>query len=87
MRVNGMTLAVVAALVAAPAMAANARHPYANVDHNVDQGNPTGNSQVDELNQQQLDGIHAQNQSAAKPPMLGAPLYTPVVPASKGLSQ
>jgi len=42
--------------VASPAFAANARHPYSNVDRRVDKGNPTGDDQVERLNQQQLGG-------------------------------
>ena len=37
------------------AWAADAAHPYSNIDHSVDAGNDTGDSQVDRLNQQQLD--------------------------------
>jgi len=35
--------------------AANASAPYANVDHRNDAGNDTGDSQVDKLNDMQLD--------------------------------
>jgi len=41
---------------ASPVLAANARHPYQNIDRRVDQGNPTGDDQVERLNQQQLGG-------------------------------
>jgi hypothetical protein len=46
-----------ALLLAAPiaAHAANADHPYSNVDHRNDAGNNTGDSQVDRLNQAQLE--------------------------------
>ena len=37
------------------AHAANANNPYGNVDHRVDAGNDTGDSQVDRLNDQQLN--------------------------------
>jgi len=40
--------------VASPVLAANARHPYQNIDRRVDAGNPTGDDQVDRLNSQQL---------------------------------
>jgi len=40
--------------VASPVVAANARHPYQNIDRRVDQGNPTGDNMVDQLNAQQL---------------------------------
>ena len=45
-------------LAAAPvtAFAANANHPYTNVDHRNDAGNNTGDGQVDQLNQSQLNG-------------------------------
>ena len=36
------------------ARAANAAHPYSNIDRRVDAGNDTGDSQVDRLNQAQL---------------------------------
>ena len=46
-----------AVIFAAPlgARAANADHPYQNVDHSNDAGNNTGDSQVDRLNQAQLN--------------------------------
>ncbi len=43
----------------APAWAANAQHPYSNIDHRVDAGNDTGDARVDALNQAQLDGAAA----------------------------
>jgi hypothetical protein len=46
---------LVANLVAAPGWAANARNPYGNVNHANDAGNDTGDAQVSELNQAQLD--------------------------------
>ncbi len=49
-------LAASALLAAAPAAhAANVRKPYANVDRRNDAGNDTGDSQVDRLNEMQLD--------------------------------
>jgi len=36
------------------ARAADAAHPYSNVNHAVDAGNDTGDSQTDQLNEQQL---------------------------------
>jgi len=42
---------------AAPAaLAANATHPYSNIDHRNDAGNDTGDARVDALNAAQLDG-------------------------------
>lgn len=74
------TLATAAALALAlgalsPAMAANARHPYRNVDKRVDKGGPTGDSEVDKLNQQQLDAARAANGPS------GMPMPTPGMPA------
>ena len=40
---------------ASPVLAANARHPYQNIDRRVDAGNPTGDDATDRLNAQQLD--------------------------------
>ena len=48
--------AVALTFSAAPAaLAANARMPYRNVDHSNDAGNDTGDAQVDQLNNAQLD--------------------------------
>jgi hypothetical protein len=41
--------------LAAPAIAANADHPYSNVDKRNDAGNDTGDSRVDNLNNGQLN--------------------------------
>ena len=43
------------ALCASPTLAANARHPYQNIDPRVDAGNDTGDALVEELNRRQLD--------------------------------
>ena len=67
-------LVAAAALQAAPVQAANAKHPYRNIDRRVDKGGPTGDDQVERLNQQQLDAARTQNGSAAGAPGLGAPL-------------
>lgn len=61
---------------ATPAPAANARQPYSNVDGRVDQGGATGDSQVDRLNQQQLDLARAQSGIVAvapRQPSVGQP--------------
>ena len=60
MKIAPTTLALAAALAVgsfAPsiAQAANARHPYHNVNHANDKGNRSGNSVTDQLNQQQID--------------------------------
>jgi opacity protein-like surface antigen len=54
-------LTALAATLAAPsiAMAANAKHPYQNVNHKNDAGNTTGDEATAKLNQQQLDQIKA----------------------------
>ncbi|MBV8913315.1 MAG: hypothetical protein JOZ05_09780 [Acetobacteraceae bacterium] len=46
-----------AAGIASPVLAANARHPYQNVDRRVDAGNPTGDDTTARLNDQQLNSI------------------------------
>ena len=51
---TGLALAVVVGFGMNTARAADASHPYSNVDHAVDAGNNTGDSQVDQLNEQQL---------------------------------
>ena len=43
------------AMVRQPALAAHAGAPYTNVDHRNDRGNDTGDSQIEGLNQRQLD--------------------------------
>ena len=53
--VSAMTALAVLVLPAA-AMAADAAHPYANVNRRVDAGNSTGDTQVEGLNQAQLNG-------------------------------
>ena len=50
-----MALALIIAVPAGAAWAANARNPYGNVDPRNDAGNDTGDAQVDRLNQQQLN--------------------------------
>ena len=75
-------LALTTALgAAAPAMAANARHPNRNVDRRVDKGGPTGDDQVDKLNQQQLDAARGANGPSAGAMPMGAPVYQPGIPA------
>lgn len=60
--------------VASPVFAANARHPYQNVDRKVDAGNPTGDDQVERLNQQQLQGGGLGAPSSGMPIDQGAPM-------------
>ena len=74
----GLAVAMGAALYAAPADAANARKPYSNVNKRNDKGNDTGDSQVDRLNQQQLDSVRSQSGTVmTAPPPMGAPMYQP----------
>ena len=53
----GTLLAIASGLAFAPrpALAAHAGAPYTNVDPRNDRGNDTGNSQIEGLNQRQLD--------------------------------
>jgi hypothetical protein len=48
-------LLVLPGLVSQAAYAANAKTPYANVNHKNDAGNDTGDAQVDKLNEMQLN--------------------------------
>jgi hypothetical protein len=59
----GMVLALGLGLASAakPALAAHAGAPYTNVDPRNDRGNDTGDSQIDGLNQSQLDQNYWQN--------------------------
>lgn len=77
-------LAVLAAPAAAPAtaLAANAQHPYSNVDHRVDAGNNTGDSQVEALNQQQLNRNGTPGPVTAAPYGGRRPAYPYAPPAS-----
>lgn len=59
--------------LAPAAMAANARHPYRNVDRRIDKGGPTGDDQVDKLNQRQLDAARATNSTGLPLPPTGMP--------------
>ncbi len=65
------------AALSGPAQAAHAGAPYANVDRHNDAGNDTGDSQVERLNQEQLDKI---GQSAPMSPGTDAPA-TPAMPS------
>ena len=49
------------AIVRQPALAAHAGAPYTNVDHRNDRGNDTGDSQIEGLNQGQLDQNYWRN--------------------------
>ncbi len=74
-------VATALALGIAPALAANARQPHSNVDKRNDRGNDTGDSQVERLNQQQLDSVRGINGTTTAPmPGLGAPMMQPMAP-------
>jgi len=49
--------------MASPVFAANARHPYQNVDRRNDAGGPTGDQETERLNQQQLQSLGGGGQS------------------------
>ncbi len=56
---SAFALVGVVGLTAPSAQAANARHPYSNVDHRNDKRNNTGDDQVERLNAMQLDQARA----------------------------
>lgn len=70
----------------APGWAANAGHPYSNIDQRFDRGGDTGDSRVEALNQQQLDAARSGHASptptgeSAGRALLGAPLLQPLMP-------
>ena len=59
------------------AQAANAKHPYQNVDHRNDAGNDTGDSKVDALNSGQLDSNYHGPMESRAPATPSAPTMTP----------
>ena len=69
-------LAVLAFPIAA--MAADAAHPFVNIDRSVDAGNSTGNFQTERLNQEQLDAAGV----PYAPPVSQPPPYVQVQPAA-----
>ena len=84
---TALALAMALGTAVPAAMAANARHPYSNVDRRVDKGGPTGDDQVDKLNQQQLDAARSANGAVGGPVggsvggPVGGPVYQPATPA------
>ena len=77
---SAFALMLAAGAVLAPhvSQAANARQPYANVNHGNDAGNDTGDSQVDRLNDMQLNrNYHGPVYYQGQPP---ATQNTPVMP-------
>ena len=78
----GTLLATGSALVfmPRPALAANAGTPYAKVDRSNDRGNNTGDSQVEDLNQRQLNQNYwhdAQQPGGVPNPPYHAPQVAP----------
>jgi hypothetical protein len=78
-------VAVPALAVSAPAaLAANADAPYQNIDHSNDKGNDTGDSQVEGLNNGQLNGNYT-GPVQMRTPAAGAPVVmAPVVQVPAG---
>ncbi len=71
---------VAAAWLTCPSVcfAADAAHPYSNIDPRVDAGNDTGDAQVEALNQAQLDSLAIQPRQYASPPgYYPPPQYAP----------
>ena len=66
MKTTAILIAGLALAAPLPAAAANANNPYSNVDHRIDAGNNTGDAQVEQLNQAQLNG------TGLPPPRVGA---------------
>ena len=72
------TAAVALTFSAAPAaLAANARMPYRNIDHSNDAGNTTGDAQVDQLNNAQLDQNYTGPRYTLPPPGSATPAPPP----------
>jgi hypothetical protein len=61
------------------AHAANADNPYGNVDHRNDAGNNTGDSRVDGLNANQLNGNY-KGAVEPRPPSAATGMYAPSPP-------
>ena len=69
-------------LTPAASYAANAGNPYGNVNHANDAGNDTGDAQVDQLNQAQLNsnGVPAQSYPGGGAPSYAGPAVAPSSP-------
>ncbi len=67
MRMMSALTALAVFLLPAAALAADAAHPYSNVNRRVDAGNNTGDAQVDGLNQAQLGGTGYQPRTTSGP--------------------
>jgi hypothetical protein len=77
-------VAVLGLLVPVASWAADARHPYTNVNPRNDAGNDTGDSQVDRLNEAQLQRPGAVAVPAYPAPVYAPPAYAPPVYAPPG---
>ena len=66
-------LAAVLVLGATPVFAANADNPYKNVDRSNDKGNSTGDAQVPDLNQRELDRVRSESRTVYVPQPQPAP--------------
>jgi hypothetical protein len=71
----GLALAAVVGTAPAAVRAANADHPYENIDRSNDAGNDTGDSRVETLNKGQLD----ENQRPAGQPPFSGPAAGSVI--------
>jgi hypothetical protein len=78
---KGMMIAAALAALPAAGYAADARHPYSNIDHRVDAGNDTGDSRVEALNAAQLQSTRRPAAGTTWVPgmatIYGGPAYPP----------
>ena len=80
MKATSALTALAVAVLPVAAAAADAAHPYSNVNRRVDAGNTTGDAQVESLNQDQLNATG--NPGVARP---GRPNpYYPYAPPPRG---
>ncbi len=75
MRLAATAACLMAICLASAARAANADHPYSNINPQNDAGNDTGDSRVDALNQAQLGGAYRVRPRAPSGPGYGIPGY------------
>jgi len=79
----GLAAFALAGALPSVAHAANADNPYGNIDHSNDNGNNTGDSRVEGLNGQQMDGNYKGAYQAH--PQGGPPVNVP--PPPTGMNQ
>ena len=72
---SAISAGLLAICLASAAHAANADHPYSNVNPQNDAGNDTGDSRVDALNQAQLNGGYRVRPRSPSGPGYGIPGY------------